>query len=85
MSRSWEMMRITLLSSNDLDTLSKALRRMEPVTLTRTLGDTEVTASVVPAGKAWPVAMLVQVRVKTGRTEWVQHFESVEAMRGAAD
>ena len=66
------------MSRNDLDTLSKALRRMETVTLTRTLGDTEVTASVVPAGKAWPVAMLVQVRVRQGRTEWVQHFESVE-------
>ena len=51
---------------------------METVTLTRTLGDTEVTASVVPAGKAWPVAMLVQVRVRQGRAEWVQHFESVE-------
>ena len=79
------MRRIHLLSMNDLDALSKALRRMEPVTLTRTLGDTEVTASVVPASKAWPVAMLVQIRVKTGRMEWVQHFESVEAMRGAAD
>lgn len=85
MSRSWEMRLIHLLSSNDLDALSSAMRRMEPVTLTRALGDTEVTASVVPAGKAWPVAMLVRVRVKRGRTEWVQHFESVEGMRGAAD
>lgn len=72
------MMRIILLSKNDLDAISKALRRMEEFTLTRTLGDTELTACVKEAGKAWPVAMVVQVSFKRGRVEWVQTFESIE-------
>ena len=72
------MMLIILLSKNDLDALSTALRRMDPLTLTRTLGDAELTVCVKEAGKAWPVAMLVQMRVKKDRVEWVQTFESLE-------
>lgn len=69
---------MSLLSENDRKAISKALRRMEPLTLTRTLGDTELTVCVKEAGKAWPVAMLVQVIVKKERVEWVQNFESAE-------
>lgn len=69
---------MNLLSTNDCKRLSEALRRMEEFTLTRTLGDTELTVCVKGEGKAWPVGMVVQVRVKEGRTEWVQTFESVE-------
>lgn len=74
MSRSWE----SLISANDLDALSTALRRMQPITLTRTLDRVELTAEVRPAAPVWPVAMVVQVRVKEGRAEWVQTFDSVE-------
>lgn len=69
---------MTLLSSNDFSALSTALRRMQPLTLTRTLDGAELTASVRPAHPAWHVAMVVQVRAKKGRVEWVQTFESVE-------
>ena len=72
---------MSILSANDWSALQTALQRMEPITLTRTLGDTEITASVLPAGRAWPVAMVVQVRCKRGRVEWVQTFESVEMAR----
>lgn len=72
---------MSLLSNNDYKALLDALRHMEPMTLTRALGNREVTASVIPAPKAWPVAMLVQIRVKEGRIEWVQTFESVEKAR----
>ena len=72
------MRRIILLSKNDLDALSTALRRMQPLTLTRTLDRVELTAEVRPAPPVWRVAMVVQVRVKKGRVEWVQTFESVE-------
>ena len=75
------MMRIILLSKNDLDALSTALRRMQPLTLTRTLDGQELTVSVLPASMAWPVAMVVQVRVKEGRVQWVQTFDSVEAVQ----
>lgn len=56
---------------------------MGSVNLTRTLGDWEITASVVPVRHPWPVAMAVQVRNKMGRIEWVQTFESVEQARRA--
>ena len=70
-----------ILSKNDLDALSTALRRMQPLTLTRTLEGQELTVSVLPASMAWPVAMVVQVRAKEGRVEWVQTFEGVEEAR----
>ena len=75
------MRRIILLSKNDIDALSTALRRMQPLTLTRTLDDVELTAEVRPAAPVWPVAMVVQVRVKEGRAGWVQTFESMEKAR----
>ena len=77
----WELMRI--LSDNDFRALQTALQRMDEITLTRTLGDWEITASVVHVRHPWPVAMAVQVRNKMGRIEWVQTFESVEQARWA--
>lgn len=78
MSRSWGMMLGILLSKNDLDALSMALRRMQPLTLIRTLDGVELTAEVRPAAPVWPVAMVIQVKVKERGTELVQTFESVE-------
>lgn len=75
------MMLIILLSKNDLDALSTALRRMQPLTLTRTLDRVELTAEVRPADPVWRVAMVIQVRVKEGRVQWVQTFDSVEAVQ----
>lgn len=72
------MRRIILLSRNDLDALSTTLRRMQPLTLERTLDDVELTAEVRPAHPAWDVAMVIQARAKEGCIEWMQHFESVE-------
>lgn len=69
---------MTLLSNNDLSALSTALRRMQQLTLTRTLDNTEITVSVQPAPPVWPVAMVIQVKVKERGTELVQTFESVE-------
>lgn len=72
------MMLIILLSKNDLDALSAALRRMQPLTITRTLDRVELTAEVRPAAPVWRVAMVIQVKVKERGTELVQTFESVE-------
>lgn len=69
---------MNLLSGNDFSALSTALRRMQPLTLTRTLDNTEITVSVRPAPPVWRVAMVIQVKVKKHGTEWVQTFESVE-------
>ena len=72
-----------LLTDNDFNALQTAMQRMEELTLTRTLGDWEIVASVVPVRHPWPVAMAVQVRNRLGRIEWVQTFESVEQVRRA--
>ena len=77
----WELMPI--LSENDWSALQTALQRMDELTLTRSLGDWEITASVVPVRHPWPVAMAVQVRNKMRRIEWGQTFESVEQARRA--
>ena len=69
---------MNLLSDNDISALSTALRRMQPLTLTRTLDNAEITVSVLPAPPVWPVAMVIQVKVKERGTELVQTFESVE-------
>lgn len=69
---------MTLLSEHDLSSLSTALRRMQPLTLTRTLDRVELTAEVRPAAPVWRVAMVIQVKVKERGTEWVQTFESLE-------
>lgn len=69
---------MSLLSPNDYKALSEALRRMEPLTLTRTLDRVELTAEVRPADPVWRVAMVIQVKVKERGTELVQTFESVE-------
>ena len=72
---------MTLLSEHDLSSLSTALRRMQPLTLTRTLDRVELTAEVRPAHPVWRVEMVIQVRVKEGRVQWEQTFDSVEAVQ----
>lgn len=74
------MMLIILLSKNDLDALSTALRRMQRLTLTRTLDNTEITVSVRPAPPVWRVAMVIQVNVKEGRVQWVQTFDNIKEL-----
>lgn len=70
---------MNLLSDNDWNALSNALRRMEELTLTVTLGNTEVTASVERATKAHDVAMVCGVAMKrNGRIADRQWCESIE-------
>ena len=70
-----------LLSENDLRHLEDALRRMERVELERSLGPVSLTARTAPAGKAWRVAMLIQVRVDAPSMTILKNCESVEALR----
>lgn len=74
---------MTLISANDLHTLSAAHRARKPLALTRTLGDTAVTVRTLPAGEAWGESYLVQIRVERGHRTDIQTFESVEALRRA--
>lgn len=74
-----------LLTDNDFHALQTALQRIDEITLTRTLGDCETSASVIHVGKAWTVAMAVQIRYRKGRVEWVKTFESAERAREEMD
>ena len=70
---------MSLISDKDWNQLSNALRRLESLSLTRTLGSLEITAETSKASNPWPVAMLVGVTVRrNGRVEQRQWFESVE-------
>ncbi len=71
---------MTLISANDLHALSAAHRARKPLTLTRTLGGSTVTARTIPAGVAWGVSYLVQIRVERGHRTDIQTFESVRQM-----
>ena len=71
---------MTLISENDLHALSAAHRARKPLTLTLTLGDVTVTARTLPAGEAWGVSYLVQIRVERGHRTDIQTFESVRQM-----
>lgn len=70
---------MNLLSDNDWNQLSNAMRQLESLSLTRALGSLEITAETSRAPNPWPVAMLVGVKVeRNGRIEQRQWFESVE-------
>lgn len=76
---------MNLLSDNDWKQLSEALRRLEYLSLTRTLGTLEIAAETSRATNPWPVAMLVGVTVsRNGRVEQRQWFESVEQAKKEA-
>lgn len=73
------MLDLNLLSDNDWNQLSNALRRLESLGLTRTIGSFEITAETSRAPNPWPVEMIVGVTViRNGRVEQRQWFESVE-------
>lgn len=76
---------MTLLCENDWHSLEVSLRKMNDVTLYRTLGDVKIEASTVHVKKAWPVAMLVCVRVEARQKVQRQYFESVKAAREAVE
>lgn len=69
---------IDLLDAKDRARLSTALRELRQVEIYKTLGSLSVTARTLPAGPAWTVAMLVQVRTAERGMETVRNFESVE-------
>lgn len=72
-----------MLSDNDWKRLSRALRDLEELTLTRTLGRKEVTVRVTQATKVWPVPMIVGIQYKSPSLDWSQYFERIEDARRA--
>ena len=73
---------MNLLSDNDWNTLSNALRRGEALSLTRTLGNLELTAETAEAPEPWSSEMLIGVEVrKNGRVLMRQWFDSAESAK----
>lgn len=72
---------IPVLSENDWKHVSQALQRMEEITLPRALGKKEITVRTLQVKRAWPVAMIVQVKYNSPNLDWVQNYESVEEAR----
>lgn len=70
---------MSLISDNDWNQISNAMRQLESLSITRTFGSLEIAAETSKASNPWPVAMLVGVTVRrNGRVEQRQWFESVE-------
>ena len=67
-----------MISENDWKHVSQALQRMEEITLTRALGPEEITVQTFLTPRAWPVAIIIQVKYKSPHIDWVQNYESVE-------
>lgn len=77
---------MNLLSANDWHSLEVSLRKMNEITLTRSLGRISVEATTVRVNKAWPVAMLVGIRVESPQHGVQrQYFESVQAAQKAVE
>ena len=72
---------LILLSDNDWNSLAVSLRKMNEIILTRQIGDIYLEASTEPVKKAWPVAMVISIRIQSPRVVQRQHFESVESAR----
>ena len=77
----WDILAKSLLSENDLRHLGDALRRMEELELSRSLGPVSLVARTTPAGKAWNVAMLIQLRIDTPGMTVLKNCASVEELR----
>ena len=74
-----------LISESDWLRLRAALRHMDEVSLERTLGRIAVKAATVRVKRAWPVAMVVSLRVEYPGGVQRQYFESINAARQAAE
>ena len=74
-----------LIGESDWLRLGAALRRMDEVSLERTLGRVTVQAYTARVKKAWPVSMVVGLRAEYPGGSQRQYFESVKAARQAAE
>lgn len=68
----------SLLSENDWKRVSQAIQRMEEITIQSTLGAEEIAVYTLLTPRAWPVAIIIQVKYKSPHIDWVQNYESAE-------
>ena len=74
-----------LISESDWIRLRSALRRMDEISLERSLGAIRVQASTARVKKAWPVAMVVGLTVEYPGGSQSQYFQTIKAARSAAE
>ena len=68
---------MTLLSANDFAALGDAMRKGKEITLTRTMGDTQIVARTLPLHESWGKGMGIQIRVMEGGLLHLQTFDNV--------
>ena len=76
---------MTILTENDWNAVSNALRNLQYIELDRTFlpTGTRIVVTVEPAKKPWTVAAVVKVVGYFRGGLWHQYFESVEAAKRA--
>lgn len=74
-----------LISESDWLRLGAALRHMDEVSLERMLGRITVQAATARVKRAWPVSMVVGLRMEYPGGSQRQYFESMKAARQAAE
>lgn len=72
---------LNLLSEKDYKAIQEALEAKRELTLTRTLGDYEISAEVTTAPKVWGIPMLIQVKQSQRNIYRVKNCATVAEMR----
>lgn len=73
-----------LISESDWLRLRAALRHMDEMSLDRLLGAVRVQASTARVKKAWPVSMVIGLRVEYPGGSQRQYFQTIKAAQEAA-
>lgn len=70
-----------IISENDYKAIQDALESKRELTLTRKLGDYEISAEVTTAPKVWGIPMLIQVKQWYRNIYCVKNCATVAEMR----
>lgn len=65
---------MNLLSANDFDALSNAMRKHEEISMWRSLGNVIVRARTLHVDSPWSVDMILQIQMERGNVVWIQNF-----------
>lgn len=76
---------MNLLSANDFDALSNAMRKNEEVSMWRSLKDVIVRARTIRVGSPWSVDMILQIQMERGNIAWTQNFMNARDAKESMD
>jgi len=76
---------VNLLSTNDFDALSNAMRKHEEISMWRSLKDVIVRARTIRVGSPWSVDMILQIQMERGNIAWTQNFMNARDAKESMD